>query len=161
MLADLSMERFYQSAEKSQSVSLFEEYKDEKDTVRGRRLFLYIVGLILFLGIIITAQSYWIHRRRKRNKADREQHEREKASLEQEISQTLAEAQQKEERITALQKELKKALANPDFQKLPLVYSVRLTDGKELLLPAIKQCIREVNVEEGCVRVHVMDGLMD
>ena len=120
LLADLSMERFYQSAEKSQSVSLFEEYKDEKDTVRGRRLFLYIVGLILFLGIVITAQSYWIHRRRKRNKADREQHEREKASLEQEISQTLAEAQQKEERITALQKELKKALANPDFQKLPL-----------------------------------------
>lgn len=41
------------------------------------------------------------------------------------------------------------------------VYSVRLPDGKELLLPAIKQCIREVNVEEGYVRVHVMDGLVD
>ena len=41
------------------------------------------------------------------------------------------------------------------------VYSVRLPDGRELLLPAIKQCIREVNVEEGYVRVHVMDGLMD
>ena len=40
------------------------------------------------------------------------------------------------------------------------VYVIRLSDGGELLLPAIKQCVLEVNVEEGFVRVHVMDGLM-
>ena len=40
------------------------------------------------------------------------------------------------------------------------VYVVRLLDGRELLLPAIKQCILEVNVEEGFVRVHVLDGLL-
>ena len=40
------------------------------------------------------------------------------------------------------------------------VYVIRLGDGGELLLPAIKQCVLEVNVEEGFVRVHVMDGLM-
>ena len=39
------------------------------------------------------------------------------------------------------------------------VYVIRLLDGRELLLPAIKQCILEVNVEEGFVRVHVLDGL--
>ena len=120
LLAELSMERFYKSAEKSKMVTLFEEYKDEKETVKGRSLFFYIMGFIMLLAIIITTQSYWLHRRRKRNMADREQHEREKASLEQEISQTLAVARQKEERITALQVELKNALANPDFQKLPL-----------------------------------------
>ena len=101
LLAELSMERFYLSAEKSKMVSLFEEYKDEKDKVKGRSMFLYITGFIMILGIIITAQSYWIHRRRKRIESDRKQHEREKASLEQEISQTLAVARQKEERITA------------------------------------------------------------
>ena len=41
------------------------------------------------------------------------------------------------------------------------VYSIRMKDGKEVLLPAIKQCVREVNVEEGYVRVHLLDGLLD
>lgn len=120
LLAELSMEQFYLSAEKSKMVSLFEEYKDDNDSKQGHSLFLFIVGIIVVLGIIIAAQSFWIHRRRKRIKADREQHEREKASLEQEIFQTLAEAQLKEERITALQKELENALSNPDFQKLSI-----------------------------------------
>ncbi|MCR5499099.1 MAG: ribosome maturation factor RimM [Acetatifactor sp.] len=40
------------------------------------------------------------------------------------------------------------------------VYVIRLLDGRELLLPAIKQCILEVNVEKGFVRVHVLDGLL-
>ena len=41
------------------------------------------------------------------------------------------------------------------------VYVVRMADGKEVLIPAIKQCILEVNVEEGFVKVHVLDGLLD
>lgn len=41
------------------------------------------------------------------------------------------------------------------------VYVIRMTDGKELLLPAIKQCVLEVNVKDGFVRVHIMDGLLD
>ena len=40
------------------------------------------------------------------------------------------------------------------------VYVIRLKDGRELLLPAIKQCILEVDVEAGFVRVHVLDGLL-
>lgn len=41
------------------------------------------------------------------------------------------------------------------------VYVIRLKNGKELLLPAIKQCVIEVHVEEGFVRVSVPEGLMD
>lgn len=41
------------------------------------------------------------------------------------------------------------------------VYAVRLTDGRELLLPAIRQCILEVDMEARRMKVHVMDGLMD
>ena len=40
------------------------------------------------------------------------------------------------------------------------VYVVRMADGRELLLPAIKQCVLEVNVPDGFVKVHVMDGLL-
>lgn len=41
------------------------------------------------------------------------------------------------------------------------VYQIRLTDGRELLLPAIKQCVLEVDVESGFMKVHVLDGLLE
>lgn len=41
------------------------------------------------------------------------------------------------------------------------VYVVALPDKKEVLLPAIKQCILDVNLEDGIMTVHVMKGLMD
>ena len=40
------------------------------------------------------------------------------------------------------------------------VYEIRLKDGRELLLPAIKQCILAVDVEAGFIRVHVLEGLL-
>ena len=41
------------------------------------------------------------------------------------------------------------------------VYVVETPEKKELLLPAIKQCILEVNPEEGRILVHLMEGLLD
>jgi 16S rRNA processing protein RimM len=40
------------------------------------------------------------------------------------------------------------------------VYEIRMKDGRELLLPAIKQCILAVDVEAGFIRVHVLEGLL-
>ena len=39
------------------------------------------------------------------------------------------------------------------------VYEITRSDDTKLLLPAIKQCILEVNIEEGYVKVYVMPGL--
>lgn len=39
------------------------------------------------------------------------------------------------------------------------VYVIKKTSGEELLLPAIKQCVLEVNVMDGFVRVHLLEGL--
>ena len=41
------------------------------------------------------------------------------------------------------------------------VYEVEMEDGKSLLLPAIKQCILNVDVENGTMQVHVLEGLLD
>ena len=41
-----------------------------------------------------------------------------------------------------------------------LVYSVQ-HEGKEVLLPVIDDCVKEVNVEEKKVIVHIMKGLLD
>lgn len=41
------------------------------------------------------------------------------------------------------------------------VYVIELSDGRELLLPAIKQCVLEVDVEAGFIRIHILEGLLD
>ena len=40
------------------------------------------------------------------------------------------------------------------------VYVIDLKDGRELLLPAIKQCVLDVNVEEGFIKIHILEGLV-
>ncbi len=39
------------------------------------------------------------------------------------------------------------------------VYEIERTNGETLLLPAIKQCVLDVDVEGGRMKVHVMEGL--
>lgn len=41
------------------------------------------------------------------------------------------------------------------------VYVVQPENGKELLLPAIKDCILNVDLEKGIMTIHLMDGLLD
>ena len=40
------------------------------------------------------------------------------------------------------------------------VYTITMKDGKELLLPAIKQCILNIDIEQKVMTVHTMDGLV-
>jgi len=39
------------------------------------------------------------------------------------------------------------------------VYDVRNDDGKSILIPAIPDCILDVNLEEGTMKVHLLPGL--
>ena len=41
------------------------------------------------------------------------------------------------------------------------VYVIDLKDGRELLLPAIRQCVLEVDVAAGYIRIHILEGLLD
>ena len=41
------------------------------------------------------------------------------------------------------------------------VYVVQPENGKELLLPAIKDCILNVDLEKGIMTIHLMDGLLE
>lgn len=40
------------------------------------------------------------------------------------------------------------------------VYSVKTEDGRDILIPAIKQCILEVDTDEGRMKVHLLEGLV-
>jgi len=41
------------------------------------------------------------------------------------------------------------------------VYVVEREDGSEVLFPAIKECILNIDMEKCCMTVHIMDGLLD
>ncbi len=41
------------------------------------------------------------------------------------------------------------------------VYVVRTKEDKEVLLPAIKECVLNIDMEKGTITVHIMDGLLD
>lgn len=41
------------------------------------------------------------------------------------------------------------------------VYVITMENNKELLLPAIKQCILNVDIEAKSMRVHILQGLLD
>ena len=41
------------------------------------------------------------------------------------------------------------------------VYAVEMEDGREVLFPVIRDCVKKVDLERGEVLVHVMKGLLD
>ena len=41
------------------------------------------------------------------------------------------------------------------------VYVIALEDGRELLLPAIRECILKVSLEDNRMLIHVLEGLLD
>jgi 16S rRNA processing protein RimM len=41
------------------------------------------------------------------------------------------------------------------------VYIIETVDKKEVLLPAIKQCILNIDIENQFMKVHIMEGLLD
>ena len=41
------------------------------------------------------------------------------------------------------------------------VYVISMTDGEEVLIPAIRDCNRDVDVEQGQMCVHLLPGLLD
>ena len=41
------------------------------------------------------------------------------------------------------------------------VYVVKNSEGEEILFPAIKDGVKEVDLENGVITLHVMDGLLD
>ncbi len=40
------------------------------------------------------------------------------------------------------------------------VYEIEMPDGKTFLLPAIKECVLDVNLDEQKMKIHIMDGLI-
>lgn len=41
------------------------------------------------------------------------------------------------------------------------VYVVNTTDGREVLIPAIEDCILDIDLDEEVMTIHIMDGLLE
>lgn len=154
LLADLSLERFYQKGDTARMAMQFVDYKKEKDTAIARSMLLYILSFVMLMIVIIVGEAFLIRHRGLRRKVDEEQHQRMLRSLEKQIDMTNAEARQREERITALQHELEKAIANPDFQKLPFSEKMDVLSQ----MPVSKRALRvmDSNVKAGVAYPELM-----
>lgn len=40
------------------------------------------------------------------------------------------------------------------------VYDILMEDGRQLLLPAIKECVLDVNMSEKIMKIHILEGLL-
>ena len=41
------------------------------------------------------------------------------------------------------------------------VYVISLEDGREMLLPAIKECVLDISFEKNEIKIHILEGLLD
>ena len=41
------------------------------------------------------------------------------------------------------------------------VYEITGQDGKSFLIPVIKQCILDIDIEAGTMKIHILEGLLD
>lgn len=41
------------------------------------------------------------------------------------------------------------------------VYDISLDDGRRLLLPAIRECVLDVDVDNGLMNIHILNGLLE
>lgn len=59
-----------------------------------------------------------------------------------------------EEKLEGILKDVMETGAND-------VYVIELSNGRELLLPAIKECVLSVDIEKGEMQIHLLEGLLD
>ena len=56
-------------------------------------------------------------------------------------------------------------MAGRSFEEVYDIYAVRTivdtVNDKELLIPATHECVMEINPEEGFMKVHLLEGLLD
>ncbi len=64
-------------------------------------------------------------------------------------------------KVTAQEEKLEGTLKDVMETGANDVYVIKLSDGRELLLPAIKECVLSVDIEKGEMQIRLLDGLLD
>lgn len=145
LLAKYYTELVKQRSQNARLVALFEGYKSDSKDVRNKDCLYFILAIIIFLASVIVIDSVFLHRRKRHHKREIEQHEKIKASLENEIETTRKAARRKEEEVKELEIKLQKVVSNPSFQNLPF-------DKKMETLFEMPICKRVCMVKESNVK---------
>lgn len=147
MLSDYCLKRVAQSGSKTRMVMMYEAAKAEKKEVRQKDLTFFILLIVGLLVIILVADSILIEHRRRSHRNEIETQEKVKALLEDEIETAKKDSRHKEEKIRSLEIELKNALSNPDFQKLP--FDKKLETLYAMPISKRVCLVKEANVKAG------------
>ena len=119
LLSDFYLDRVASSGDKTRMDMMYEGYKADRKELKQKDIFSFVLLVVAVLLIVLVFDTVLMERRRRRHRKEIEAHEKVKALLEEEILTTKTASRNKEEKIRSLEIELKKAISNPDFQKLP------------------------------------------
>jgi hypothetical protein len=147
MLSDFMLDRVTQSGNKTRMVMMYENLKTEKMKARQKSIVCFIMVVMAIMVLIVVADSVLIEKRRRRHRNEMETQEKVKALLEEEIVSAKKDSRHKEEKIRSLEIELKKALSNPDFQKLP--FDKKLETLYAMPISKRVCLVKEANVKAG------------
>lgn len=147
MLSDFMLERVTQSGNRTRMVMMYENLKTEKVKARQKSIVCFIMVAMAIMVLIVVADSVLIEKRRRRHRNEMETQEKVKALLEEEIASAKKDSRHKEEKIRSLEIELKKALSNPDFQKLP--FDKKLETLYAMPISKRVCLVKEANVKAG------------
>lgn len=147
LLAKYYFELVKQRSQNARLVALFEGYKSDSKDVRNKDWLYFILFVVVFLALVIVIDTVFLQRRKIHHKREIEQHEKIKASLENEIETTRRAARRKEEEIKALEIKLQKVVSNPSFQNLP--FDKKMETLFEMPICKRVCMVKEANVKAG------------
>ena len=148
LLADYYANQVKKSGAKTRMVTLYEDYKADSKETRNKDIVYFIVLIVIVLALIIVIDTAFIHHHKQRHKREIADHERIKASLEQEIETTRSVSSRREQKIKDLELKLNQIVSNPNFQSLPF-------EQKMETLMAMPICKRVISVKDVKVKAGV------
>lgn len=147
LLAEYCFGQVSQNVQKERMITMYEEYEAVSKDKRNRDIFYFIISIVLILAIIIVFNIIWGQRSKHKHMDDIAMHEKTKALLENEIASAKYDVRRKEDKIKALEDELEKVIANPEFQKLP--FEEKMATLMEMPISKRVRKVVDANVKAG------------
>lgn len=144
-LADFYFERAKKSGEKTKMITMYEQYKSDKRDIRRKDTIYFILLASAAVVFLLVWSLFWIERRNRKHKQDKEKQALLTSSLENQIKKALEESQKKDQKISELEAKLEKIVSNPDFQNLP--FDMKMETLRAMPISKRVMSVKDANVK--------------
>ena len=147
LLAGFYFAELAKSGQGTRMVTMYDQYKLTSRMMHNRDLLFFVVALVFLLVICLIINGIIGYHRRLAHQKTVEYHEQVNATLQDAIESAKNESLHKDDKIKALEEELRKRIDNPDFQRLP--FEEKLATLYEIPISKRVRTVLDVNVKAG------------